>query len=82
MADGRPPDGKITFKMLADRMIDHVAINLNRDINSGFDTIGVNTTVLKMMTMVLEKFWKVVREAEDAPSVNPKEAAKARAAGS
>jgi hypothetical protein len=80
MADGRPPDGKITFKMLADRMIDHVAINLNRDINSGFDTIGVNTTVLKMMTMVLEKFWKVVREAEDAPSVNPKEAAKARAA--
>jgi hypothetical protein len=79
MADGRPPDGKITFKKLADRMIDHVAENLNRDIFSGYDTISVNTTVLKMMTMVLEKKLQAVQVAERTPG-KPADIVAARAA--
>ena len=45
----------ITAKDLCNRMIDHVAENLNREINSGFDTVKVNTTVLEIMTAILEE---------------------------
>ena len=46
---------KITSKDLCNRMIDHVAENLNREINSGYDTVKVNTTVLEIMCAILEK---------------------------
>ena len=71
LADWRPPGGTITFKMLADRMIDHVRDNLNKDIFSGYDTIGVNTTVLKMMTMVLLTRVPKTLDAKGRPRPEP-----------
>ena len=35
-------------------LIDHVAVNLNREIDSGFDTVSVNCSVLEIMRAILE----------------------------
>ena len=56
----------ITTAELCNRMIDHVADNLNREINSGYDTVKVNTTVLNIMAAILEKVHPK-GEAEDDP---------------
>ena len=64
----------ITTAELCNRMIDHVADNLNREINSGYDTVKVNTTVLNIMAAILEKVHPRGDAAEGAPGAARMEA--------
>ena len=43
----------ITFEEIARRMVEHVSKNLNREILSGYDTIDINTSILKVFRLVL-----------------------------
>jgi len=50
-ADGRC--NTVTFKDLAGRMFAHVTDNINKEIFSGYDTVGINCKVCSIMSNVL-----------------------------
>ena len=58
----------ITTHDLCNRMIDHVAENLNREINSGYDTVKVNVTVLEIMAAILERTRMTAGTSDNAES--------------
>lgn len=50
-ADGRA--NTVTEKALFERMMSHVTVNINKEIFSGYDTIGINILVCEIMSQVL-----------------------------
>ena len=50
-ADGRA--NTVTEKLLFERMFSHVTVNINKEIFSGYDTVGINILVCEIMSQVL-----------------------------